>query len=313
MGLIGCIPPQKWNINKFDEVYLLMPKCDVTLKRVIRSRQPLTEAHIIYFSYQIARGLQYMHSGNIIHRDLKPENILVNQKNCHLKITDFGLARGVLKDAESPQSLSDYVVTRWYRAPEIMLNRNWYDARIDVWSMACIIAELYKRKPLFKGKNSRHQLSLIFDILGTPKSTDWIKSKSEKRFVEQHPMTYPRDLSRILPGSKPLARDFIAYMLECNPAQRPTISEVIEHPFLRSRKRRRDYKICPKFNISFELEKKIKTMFGVRYMMYDELQGFHKKIMNYHLLVTGYINQTSYSLGVLVPFEVGKLICLFYH
>ena len=91
MGLVGCIPPQRMEINTFDEVYLVMTACDTTLKKVIRSRQRLSEQHIIYFCYQIALALQYMHSGNIIHRDLKPENILVNLSNCHIKITDFGL------------------------------------------------------------------------------------------------------------------------------------------------------------------------------------------------------------------------------
>ena len=339
MNLIGCIPPERWDIQTFEEVYLIMNKCDTTLKRVIRSRQALTEDHIIFFAYQIARGLQYMHSGNIIHRDLKPENILVSISNCRIQITDFGLARGVNTDVDSPQKLTEYVVTRWYRAPEVMCCRKWYEARIDVWSLGCIISELYTRKPLWKGKHSRDQLSLIFDTLGTPTNTSWITTESQRRWVQQLPYKPPKDLSQVLPGSTPLARDFIAQCLIYNPAQRPTITQVIDHPFLASRKRDRHYKECPKFNISFEYEKKIKTSFGVRHMMYEELCKFHKRTVEeerqammprkayypsfklsfagmsndefYSLLITGYINQISDAFGMILPFGIAKYICLF--
>jgi mitogen-activated protein kinase 1/3 len=99
--------------------------------------------------YQTLRGLLYIHSANVIHRDLKPSNILVN-KNCDLKICDLGLARGFQIEDENK---TEYVVTRWYRAPEVILQASEYTKAIDVWSVGCIFAELIGRTPLFPGKD----------------------------------------------------------------------------------------------------------------------------------------------------------------
>ena len=90
---------------------------ETTLKRVIESEQALTKRHYEFFIYQILRGLKYIHSAGVIHRDLKPENVLVNGKNCNVKISDFGLARGVAEG----ELYTEYVITRWYRAPEVMV------------------------------------------------------------------------------------------------------------------------------------------------------------------------------------------------
>ena len=106
----------------------------------------------------MARGLEYMHSGGIIHRDFKPANILVNSADYKVKICDFGSSRGVHLDVDTPQRITEYVVTRWYRAPEVMCCSGMYDFQIDVWALGCISAELYLRRPLFKGKYIVHEL-----------------------------------------------------------------------------------------------------------------------------------------------------------
>jgi serine/threonine protein kinase len=112
-----------------------------------------------YFLYQILRGLKYIHSANVLHRDLKPSNLLLNA-NCDLKIADFGLAR----ITSETDFMTEYVVTRWYRAPELLLNSPDYTAAIDMWSVGCIFMELMNRKPLFPGKDHVHQLRLLTEV-----------------------------------------------------------------------------------------------------------------------------------------------------
>jgi mitogen-activated protein kinase 1/3 len=105
------------------------------------------------------RGLKYIHSANVLHRDLKPSNLLLNA-NCDLKICDFGLAR----TTSETDFMTEYVVTRWYRAPELLLNCSEYTAAIDVWSVGCILMEILRREPLFPGKDYVQQLSLITEV-----------------------------------------------------------------------------------------------------------------------------------------------------
>lgn len=140
----------------FNDIYIVTEFMETDLHRVIYSRQDLTDEHIQYFVYQILRGLLYMHSANVIHRDLKPGNILVN-KNCDLKICDLGLARGYETEEEFKTEyqtvLFRYVVTRWYRAPEVILNASEYSKAVDIYSVGCILAELLGRTPLFPGEN----------------------------------------------------------------------------------------------------------------------------------------------------------------
>ena len=110
---------------------------------------------------EILRGLKYIHSANVLHRDLKPSNLLINA-NCDLKICDFGLAR---TGPNQQEFMTEYVVTRWYRAPELLLACSDYTSAIDVWSVGCIFAELLARKALFPGKDYVHQVR--GDLLGT--------------------------------------------------------------------------------------------------------------------------------------------------
>lgn len=106
------------------------------------------------------RGLKYVHSANVLHRDLKPSNLLLNA-NCDLKIADFGLAR----TTSETDFMTEYVVTRWYRAPELLLNCSEYTAAIDIWSVGCILGEIITRQPLFPGKDYVHQLRLVTEVL----------------------------------------------------------------------------------------------------------------------------------------------------
>ncbi|KAJ0106334.1 hypothetical protein Patl1_17663 [Pistacia atlantica] len=149
-------PPKK---DTFNDVYIVYELMDTDLHQIIRSNQPLTDDHCQYFLYQLLRGLKYVHSASVLHRDLKPSNLLLNA-NCDLKIGDFGLAR----TTSETDFMTEYVVTRWYRAPELLLNCTEYTAAIDIWSVGCILGEIMTREPLFPGKDYVHQLRLITEV-----------------------------------------------------------------------------------------------------------------------------------------------------
>jgi len=145
--ILDMYPPSAPN---FEDIYMVTDVMETDLHRVIYSKQPLTEEHHAYFVHQIIRGLVYLHSAHVVHRDLKPSNLLVN-KDCSLKICDFGLARvlSLSEDTEDALERTDYVVTRWYRAPEVVLLASNYTIAIDVWAVGCILGELVERKPVF--------------------------------------------------------------------------------------------------------------------------------------------------------------------
>lgn len=154
VSIIDMMPPNVSYLEDFNDIYLVTDLMETDLHRIIYSKQKLSTDHVQYFIYQVLRGLKYIHSCKVLHRDLKPSNLLVNS-NCDLKICDFGLARGVDSSMQDGRAetmlLTEYVVTRWYRAPEIMLACHEYSYPIDVWSVGCIFAELILRKPLFPG------------------------------------------------------------------------------------------------------------------------------------------------------------------
>ncbi|CAM9866995.1 unnamed protein product [Hapterophycus canaliculatus] len=192
------------------------------LQKIISSTQPLTDQHYHYFLYQqLLRGLKYIHSANVLHRDLKPSNLVLNA-NCDLAICDFGLSRGV--EQEGGETLTEYVQTRWYRAPELLCYSSTYDTAVDMWSVGCIFAELLGRKPFFQGKNPMHQLQMIVDVLGCPSEEDmsFIQDKAARAVVLQQARQAVarrgaagvRPLSVYFPtDTSPLALDLLAKMV----------------------------------------------------------------------------------------------------
>mgnify|MGYP003961724439 CR=1 FL=1 len=208
------LPPP--SLNAYEDVYIISDLMETDLHRIIYSRQELSDDHIQYFVYQILRALLYLHSANVLHRDLKPSNLLLNS-NCDLKVCDFGLARGL--DVDNME-LTEYVVTRWYRAPEIMLSCQEYTKAIDVWSVGCIFAELMGRKPLFPGDDYIHQLQIISDVLGTPNDDDlvFVTSDKARRFMKSQAFKQKVPFSTLYPskpdgsGANPVALDLLDQM-----------------------------------------------------------------------------------------------------
>jgi len=139
---------QPLNAHSFQDLYMVSELMETDLSSVIKSSQHLSEEHLQFFMYQLVRGVKFLHTSNVVHRDLKPRNLLVNS-NCDLKICDFGLARIDFPNLQWKASvMTDYVATRWYRAPEIIVGWGKYSKSVDIWSIGCILGELINRKPL---------------------------------------------------------------------------------------------------------------------------------------------------------------------
>eukprot|EP00644_Phytophthora_capsici_P008489 jgi/Phyca11/506484/fgenesh2_kg.PHYCAscaffold_20_\ len=157
VNLLDLLRPP--TLQEFNDVYIVTDLMETDLHRVIHSNQSISDDHVQYFLYQMLVAINYVHSAEVLHRDLKPSNILVNS-DCDLKLCDFGLARGI---QGMDSGLTEYVVTRWYRAPELLLSSK-YDKQMDVWAIGCILAEMLGRRPLFPGHDYLHPyLSMVRD------------------------------------------------------------------------------------------------------------------------------------------------------
>ena len=226
-----CIRDLMCGPNGCSDLYVVTTLMDTDLHKVIRSPQPLTDQHVQYFLYQLLRGLKYIHSCNVLHRDLKPSNLLVNE-NCDLKITDFGLSRGV-NPSDCLDFLTEYVVTRWYRAPEIVLSSDTYTKAVDMWSAGCIFAELLGRKPLFPGSDHVQQLSCILDVLGSPDPAQMghVPSKA-RRYIAGLPNSPGKPLQQLYPSASANALQLLSAMLAWEPSRRCTVEQALAHPYL---------------------------------------------------------------------------------
>lgn len=260
--------------DNFNETYLYEELMECDLAAIIRSGQPLTDAHFQSFIYQILCGLKYIHSANVLHRDLKPGNLLVNA-DCELKIADFGLARGFSIDPEENAGyMTEYVATRWYRAPEIMLSFQNYTKAIDVWSVGCILAELLGGRPFFKGRDYVDQLNQILHYLGTPNEETLrrIGSPRAQDYVRNLPYMPKIAFQRLFPNSNPDALDLLDRMLAFDPSSRISVEDALEHPYLQIWHDASDEPTCPTtFDFRFEVVDDIHEM---RKMIYNEVMNF---------------------------------------
>ncbi|AAZ11740.1 mitogen-activated protein kinase, putative [Trypanosoma brucei brucei TREU927] len=183
----------------FSDVYVVTELMSSDLQTVVKSPNvQLMSIHCQYLTYQLLCALQYMHSADIIHRDLKPANILTDS-DCVVKVCDFGLARGV------GVNVTSYVVTRWYRPPELLLVGDDCDGAVDMWGVACLVAEIVLRCPLFPGRDYIHQLNLLVDALGLPQveqDLQHIRSPEALAYLRSLPKRKPLGLEGVHPTLK---------------------------------------------------------------------------------------------------------------
>lgn len=265
--------------RNFDDVFVVFELMPTDLNHVLRSKTELSPLHIQYFMYQLLRGIYFLHSAGVFHRDLKPNNILINNQ-CALRICDFGLARANFDNAPELAFWTDYVATRWYRAPElIMTHYTRYSTAIDIWSAGCIFAEMIgKGKPLFPGKDGYDQLQLMTAVIGSP--SDEAISKVQSARVREHFQMLPRrgrrPFSQIFPHAEADACSLLEWLLEFDPAKRPSALDALSHPYFREffdPNSEPVGKPIPKREFDFERMKL--TPDGMRRLFLEEISLYH--------------------------------------
>ncbi|XP_065185369.1 mitogen-activated protein kinase 14B-like [Sycon ciliatum] len=245
IGLLDCFSTNLTD-EGFNDLYLVTALMGADLNNIIKC-QTLSDDHVQFLMYQILRGLKYIHSAGIVHRDLKPSNIAVNE-DCELKILDFGLAR------QTDLEMTGYVATRWYRAPEIMLNWMHYTEGVDIWSAGCIMAELLTCRTVFPGSDHIDQLTRILQIVGSPPDSmlEQIGSETAKNFIRTLPKFARRPFSEIFIGANPLAVDLLERMLTLDANGRVTAVTALEHPYFVKYHDPNDEPLAVTFDDTFE-------------------------------------------------------------
>lgn len=263
--------------GEFNEIYLYEELMECDMHQIIRLGQPLTDMHYQLFIYQVLCGLKYIHSADVLHRDLKPGNLLVNA-DCELKICDFGLARGFSEDTEQNAAfMTEYVATRWYRAPEIMLSFSNYTKAIDIWSVGCILGELLGGKPLFRGKDYVDQLNQILMVLGTPKEATLTKigSVRAQNYVRSLPIMRRVPYLELFPSANPLALDLLEKMLTLDPHLRISVEEALNHPYLSIWHDPQDEPEC-KIKFDFKSFETVDEIDSMKCLIVEEVRNFRE-------------------------------------
>ncbi|XP_009799687.1 mitogen-activated protein kinase 9 isoform X1 [Nicotiana tabacum] len=292
------LPPSR---REFKDIYVVFELMESDLHQVIKANNDLTAEHYQFFLYQLMRGLKYIHTANIFHRDLKPKNILANA-DCKLKICDFGLARVSFNDVPSAIFWTDYVATRWYRAPELCGSFfSKYTPAIDIWSIGCIFAELLSGKPLFPGKNVVHQLDLITDLLGTPPPETVAKIRNEKarRYLSSMRKKQPVPFEKKFPNADPLALRLLERLIAFDPKDRPSAEEALSDPYFRGLSNAdREPSRPPISKLEFEFEKRKLAKEDVRELIYREILEYHPQMLQEYLSGGDQTSGFMYPSGV---------------
>ncbi|KAK4804505.1 hypothetical protein SAY86_004322 [Trapa natans] len=248
-------------------------------------------------------------AANVYHRDLKPKNILANA-NCKLKVCDFGLARVAFSDTPITIFWTDYVATRWYRAPELCGSFfSKYTPAIDIWGVGCIFAEVLIGKPLFPGKSVVHQLDLITDLLGTPSSDtiSGVKNEKARKYLTEMRKKECVPFSEKFPNADPRALKLLQRLLAFDPRDRPTAEEALADPYFKGlAKVEREPSCQPISKLEFEFERLRVTKEDIRELLYREILEYHPQLLKDYMNGSGGTN-------FLYPSAVGQVRRQFAH
>ena len=247
--------------SSFDDVFIVTELLDSDLSQLIRRRERMSPEQARWLVYQLFEGLEFIHSAHVYHRDLKPANLLVSAPDDAgmrtLKLCDFGLARASFEgagagaepardsDAEGPVLWTDYVATRWYRAPELICSHGGgnYDGSIDVWAAGCILAELWRGRALFPARNLYHQLDLITAFIGSPTEqlVSQLRNKKARTYLSSLKTREPSDWAKVFAAEKVVgdececgvdgAFEVLRGLLRFEPVGRMDAKAALRHPF----------------------------------------------------------------------------------
>jgi len=305
------------NLKRFNELYIVLEVCDSDLKKLCRADVHLSPLHITSLLYNLLAGLHYIHSAGIWHRDLKPANCLVNE-DCCVKICDFGLARAIGSSSLGPdldeggdrekRQLTGHVVTRWYRAPELILLQDSYTVAIDMWSVGCIYAELLgmlegvkfaDRAPLFPGhtcfplsphaghktdtkyytKGQRDQMAMIVNLLGTPSAEDiaWIDGDDAQGYMRCFGKKEGTGVLSRFSILDPVGAELLDSMLVFNPFKRVGVRQALDHRLFRKIRDRKVETVAPEpVTLDFETEASLDEQTLRRFFL-REVSKFHPR------------------------------------
>lgn len=238
-------------------------------------KTPLDEKTSLLIIYQLLKALAAMHAKNLFHRDIKPENCMINKDSFELKLADFGSAR----TTSDTGPFTEYVATRWYRAPECILTSGSYGPAVDIWAVGCILYEIMTNRPLFPGKHQLDQIARIHNILGTPGRDvlTQFKQNPNSQINYAFPFRVPQGFKNLLPNASEGIIDLLSKLLVYDPNNRISAADALQHPvFDAIRKQDKIYK-STKTNIPFsafflmhQSQKTIKNNFDVMPTANDE-------------------------------------------